>query len=251
MKRIIYICLLLAVPFISLAQESLGSTKEQGDAAYAEKRYADAIAIYETLLEEQGSTLPLHYNLGNAYFKTNQFGKAILNYERALRIDANDEDTNANLEIAQGAIKDKIPQDEVPFYKRWWQGFTGIFSKDLWGVIGVITFIGVLVALFFYFFRKEMRHTSLVIAIVCVVFTILANVPAGSLASVNDSPEAVIMDEMVFIRNAPDDSGTELTKIHEGLKVKVIDEVKDWVKIEADNGNRIIGWVKSKSLERI
>jgi hypothetical protein len=37
MKRIIYICLLLAVPFISLAQESLGSTKEQGDAAYAEK----------------------------------------------------------------------------------------------------------------------------------------------------------------------------------------------------------------------
>lgn len=259
MKGFIYICLLLAMPFAAMAQ----NTKKQGDDAYAyaesikndnDARYAkytEAINIYETVIAEQGGSLPLYYNLGNAYFRINELGKAILNYERALRIDANDKDAKFNLQIAQSNIADKIPQDEVPFYKNWWNSFASLFSKDAWGVIGVITFIGMLVALFFMFFRNHSRVTSLGIAIPCFVITVLANLSAYSLDSSDGLAEAIVMDEMVIIRSSPNDSGTELTEIHEGLKVNVVDEVKDWVKIEADNGNRVVGWVKVISLERI
>ena len=91
------------------------------------------------------------------------------------------------------------------------------------------------------------------VAIVCLLFTIIANVSAYSLGkATKDKAEAVIMDEMVVVKSSPDSSGTELTKIHEGLKVKVLDgSLQDWIKIEADNGNRVIGWVKAKSLEKI
>ena len=251
MKKIIYTFLLLIIPFVSIAQNTTRYTKDQGDVAYSEARYSDAIEIYESILAQQGGSLSLYYNLGNAYYKAGEIGKAILNYERALRIDANDEDTKANLDFVQSKIVDKIPQDEIPFYKRWWNAFTGLFSKDSWGIIGIVAFVVMLTAMFCFYFRNDMRKLSLTVAIICLLFTVIANLSAYSINVVNDTPEAVIMDEMVFIKSSPEDSGTELTKVHEGMKVKIIDEIKDWMKIEANNGNRVVGWVKTKSLERI
>lgn len=251
MKKIIYICLLLALPLSIMAQETVEYTKKQGDEAYADARYTDAITIYESVLAKQGASLSLYYNLGNAYYRNNQPGKAILNYERALRIDANDEDAKANLEFVQSRIVDKIPQDEVPFYKKWGNAIAGIFSQNVWAIIGIITFVGMLVATFFYYFRNRRRAVLLVTIILCLLITIIANISAYSLNSSDASDEAVIMDEMVIVKSSPDSSGTELTKIHEGLKVKIIDEIVDWVKIEADNGNSVTGWVKSQTLERI
>ena len=251
MKRIIYICLLLALPMLSMAQDVTKPTKKQGDDAYAAQNYSEAINIYESVLVEQGGSLAIYYNLGNAYYRNNQLGKAILNYERALRIEPADVDSKVNLEFVQTRIKDKVPHDEIPFYKRWWNAFAGIFSIDTWAVLGVIMFVGTLVALFFYFFRNDLRKITLTSAIICFLFTILANILAYSLKNVGNIPEAVIMDEMVIIKSSPDESGTELMKVHEGLKVKVLDEIKEWVKIEADNGNKVTGYIKAASLEKI
>ena len=253
MKKIISVFLFLILPLVAVSQDFAGYTKEQGDKAYAESRFDDAIAIYEEIIAKHGASLPLYYNLGNAYYRNNQPGKAILNYERALRIDADDEDAKANLEFVQSKIVDKIPQDEVPFYQVWSNSFVSLFSKNVWGIIGIATFITMLVMLFFHFFKSSIRKTSLTIAIICLVLTIVANISALTLSDGGDDvPEGIILDEMVVVKSSPDNSGTELTKIHEGLKVQIIDDaLSDWMKIEANNGNRVVGWIKKKSMERI
>ena len=135
----------------------------------------------------------------------------------------------------------------------WGRAFAGIFSKDTWGVIAVVTFITMLIALFFAIFKRNTRTISIIIASVCLLFTILANVSAFSFANRGtDTPQGVILDEMVVVKSSPESSGTELTKIHEGLKVTIIDDTLDeWVKIEANNGNRVVGWIKKNSMERI
>ena len=257
MKKIISALVFLLMPFAAISQDVAGRayTKELGDSAYAASQFADAITIYETVMAEQGASLPLYYNLGNAYYRTNQLGKAILNYERALRIDANDEDVKANLEFVQNRIVDSVPQDEVPFYKEWGNAVSSLFSKDTWGVIGIVAFVIMLGTVFFLIFRNNARGILLgiAIAIACLVVTIVANMSASSLGNKgNAMPEGVILDEMVLVKSSPDSSGTELTKIHEGLKVTIIDStLADWVKIEANNGNRVVGWIKTKSMERI
>jgi tetratricopeptide (TPR) repeat protein len=253
MKKIISALVFLLMPFAAISQDVAGRacTKELGDSAYAASQFADAITIYETVMAEQGASLPLYYNLGNAYYRTNQLGKAILNYERALRIDANDEDTKANLEFVQNRIVDQIPQDEVPFYKEWGNAISSLFPKDTWGVIGIVAFAIMLATVFFLIFSNNARGILFGIAIVCLVFIIVANMSAKSNIG-NAMPEGVILDEMVLVKSSPDSSGTELTKIHEGLKVTIIDStLADWVKIEANNGNRVVGWIKTKSMERI
>ena len=253
MRKIIYLCLLLAMPFMTVAQEVASSGKQSGDDAYTAARYADAIEIYESVIAEQGGSLPLYYNLGNAYYRSNQPGKAILNYERALRYDANDEDTKANLEYVQSKIVDKIPEDEVPFFSEWANTLYSLFSKDVWAVMGVAAFAMMLAMLLLYFFKGNARKPALIVAVLSLAVTVLSNVAAYNLSATDrEIPEGIILDEMVVVKSSPESSGTELTKIHEGLKVTIIDDaLADWVKIEANNGNRVVGWIKSKSIERI
>ena len=119
--------------------------------------------------------------------------------------------------------------------------------------IGIVAFAMMLATLFFLIFRNNARGILLGISIASLVVTIVANVSARSLGNKGNSmPEGVILDEMVLVKSSPDSSGTELTKIHEGLKVTIIDStLADWVKIEANNGNRVVGWIKTKSMERI
>lgn len=244
---------MLTLPFAVSAQGSTGCTKELGDAAYSEARYNDAIAIYENLITNEGGSLPLCYNLGNAYFRSSHFGKAILNYERALKYDANDADTKANLAYAQSLMLDKLPEDDVPFYQKWGNSILGIFSENVWAIIGIASFIAMLISLFFYFFKNNLRKTSIIVAAISIIIVILANISASKLHSrATNHTAAIILDEMVIVKSSPESSGTELTKIHEGLKVKILDEaLKEWIKIEADNGNKVVGWVKATSLERI
>ena len=170
-----------------------------------------------------------------------------------MKIDAGDEDAKANLEYVQSKIVDKIPQDDVPFYRQWSNSFISLFSKDTWGIIGVVAFVTMLAMLFVYLFKSNGRRISMVVIVVSLLFTIVANLSASALEGNGDEmPEGVILDEMVVVKSSPDSYGTELTKIHEGLKVLIIDDtLADWVKIEANNGNRVVGWVKAKSLERI
>ena len=252
MKNMISAFLLLTLPLLAMSQEN-PTPKQLGDKAYAESRYKDAVAIYEEVLAADGASAALYYNLANAYYRTNQPGKAILNYERALKIDAGDEDAKANLEYVQSKIVDKIPQDDVPFYRQWSNSFISLFSKDTWGIIGVVAFVTMLAMLFVYLFMSNGRRISMVAIVVSLLFTIVANLSASALEGNGDEmPEGVILDEMVVVKSSPDSYGTELTKIHEGLKVLIIDDtLADWVKIEANNGNRVVGWVKAKSLERI
>ena len=252
MKKVISAFLLLALPLVAMSQENL-TQKELGDKAYAESRFADAVAIYESALATDGASAALCYNLANAYYRTNQPGKAILNYERALKIDADDEDAKANLEYVQSKIVDKIPEDYVPFYRQWSNSFIGLFSKDVWGVIGIVSFVAMLAMLFLYLFGSNMRRVSLTVVVVSLLFTAVANLSASAGSGSGDNvPQGVILDEMVVVKSSPDSYGTELTKIHEGLKVLIIDDtLADWVKIEANNGNRVVGWVKAKSLEQI
>ena len=80
MKRLFYIILFCAVPSLLMAGEFVDNgkkvihTKEAGDSAYSQKRFKDALDIYESLIEEGGGTVELHYNLANAAYRMNMLG---------------------------------------------------------------------------------------------------------------------------------------------------------------------------------
>ena len=262
MKKYIYILLFVAMPFGVLAQtadenpeKTTVVTKESGDIAYSEERYQDAIAIYEELLALNGPSIEIHYNLGNAYFRNNMVGEAILNYERALKIDPTDEESKFNLSFAQNYIKDEIPVNDDVFFVRWIKEFVNMAGITTWSVIAVVSFVLMLIAITIFFVCKGsvMRKITLTTFFVTLLMTIVANLSAKHIYSLmNDDSYAIVMNEEVNMKSSPDASGTILLKMHEGRKVRIIDDsLKEWVEVEVDNGKLIVGWVPVQTIERI
>ena len=84
--------ILLAVFLISTVQMAFAATKADADQAYQENKFAEAITAYESILETEGESADIYYNLGNCYYKTKNIAKAVLNYERALLLNPGDAD---------------------------------------------------------------------------------------------------------------------------------------------------------------
>ncbi|MBR3976228.1 MAG: tetratricopeptide repeat protein [Bacteroidaceae bacterium] len=249
MKRILYIAMLLLLP---LAATAGNDAKENGDKAYEEKRYSDAIAIYEEAIKGGNESKQLYYNLGNAYFRNNETGRAILNYERALRLDPADEDVKANLEFANKLTKDEVAEEYEIFLVTWWKAFVNMLSTDTWAIVAVMAFAVSLAGLVMMFLSKNstVRNSGITASAVCFVICIIANFAAySSYSRMTDNSKAIVLKEEVSVMSAPGASAV-LTKVHEGRKLNATDETTGrWTKIELEDGT--VGWVMNSDIERI
>ncbi len=227
------------------------NTISMANEAYQKGSYDEAITLYESVLNE-GESPELYYNLGNAYFKTNQIGKSILNYERALRLNPSFEDAKHNLSLANTKVLDNIEPIEVFFLSQWIENLKSLLGSNEWAVSSILFFVITLVLLLFYVFspKKIVRQTSFFVAIFFFLLSVVFFSFSSSRRNYFEKREAaIVMQGSVTVKSSPDESGTELFLLHEGTKVTVREVVGEWSEIKIADGN--IGWVKNSEIERI
>lgn len=139
-----------------------GVKKAEGDSAYMKNDYVSAIQIYESLLQE-GEAAEVYYNLGNSYYKTDNIGKAILNYERALLLQPDNGDIRTNLEIARSKTVDKTTPIPEIFFVTWIRSLINVLSMDAWAKSGIVFFILLLISLSFFLLSKQVWKKRLVL----------------------------------------------------------------------------------------
>ena len=251
-NRLAYLIAMFILSFSSMTHAQVENTKLEADQAFIEERYAEAVELYEGLLSKEYVSAELHYNLGNAYFKTNQVASAILHYERALKLAPNDEDIQFNLKLANLSIKDKVEDIPQLFFINWWNTVIKTFTTDGWAWNAVVAFaIGLLGFLIFRFSSEEaMKRLTFyagVLSITWGVFSVYA--AQKNFVHAVDDNRAVVFATTVTAKSAPDKKGKDLFVIHEGLVVTVSDELNGWVRIKLSNGD--VGWIQKESVELI
>jgi len=121
-----------------------------------------------------------------------------------------------------------------------------------WAVFTLV-FLGIGLGLFLlYFFsdRLNLRKLAFSFGFVFIVLCIISLAMGFYTDNViNSTSDAIITDVVVTAKSSPDDSGTDLFRIHEGLKVSVKDKSLDWVEIRLSDGR--VGWIKAEALEVI
>lgn len=249
MKR--QIIILLALLFVNSSLWAQ-QTKADADSAYINKEYAQAIEIYESLLQE-GESGEIYYNLGNAYFKQDELGKAILNYERALLLQPGNADVNANLDIARAKTVDKVNPNPEVFFVAWTRALINMLTVDTWGYWGIVCFFCMLTSLGVYFFTKRVqwRKIGFFAAIISLVLCIITNLFAFEQKSkIDHRTDAIVLAPSVTVKSTPSDEGTSLFVIHEGRKVSIKDNsMKDWKEITLEDGK--VGWIPISAIEII
>ena len=220
--------------------------------AYSAGSYSTAADLYNKVAASGYEAPELFYNLGNSYFKMNDYAHAILWYERAKRLDPGNEDIDFNLNVANTKISDKIEPLPVLFYKRWFNGALQFFSVDGWATAGIIFLIGGLLAGVLYLASRFLilRKIGFWSASGLLFLSLISLLMAWSSYSFTKSTaEAIVFAPTITVKSSPDDKSTDLFVVHEGTKVRVMDVINGWYEIRIANGS--VGWLPLSSLEKI
>ena len=245
----------LMIPSLSKAEPMSypDSLWNEGVAAYSAGRWNDAAVAWEGIYDAGIRGSELYYNLASAYFKLGETGKAILFYERALKEDPSDKDVRYNLEFARGMTQDRI--EDVPEFilKTWIKKATYLFSSDLWAVLSILFFAGALALLLLFLLGSSSgaRRTGFFTGIAALLIAVFCFAAASSQrADASRKDEAIVMRPVSSVKSSPSsDSAKDLFVLHEGTKVKILDEVDLWMNIELSDGRQ--GWIATKDIEII
>jgi tetratricopeptide (TPR) repeat protein len=231
---------------------SLEALWSRANDSYAAGEYDVALADYEAILNQGKYSAVLYYNLANTYFKLDQLGKAILYYNRALRLSPTDEDIRHNLEYAEQMTKDSI--EEIPEFvlTTWMKAVRGVCSATAWTIISLIMLVLSLSMALVYLLahRLSLRKTGFyVMAVAGLLFIVTTLFALSERELVVDSREAIVMNSAVSIKSSPDRAAVELFVLHEGTKVYIGSEMAGWAEVRIADGRK--GWIETNRIEKI
>lgn len=225
---------------------------EQAAAAYNNANYDQTIEAYMAILSQGLHSAKLYYNLANAHFKKNELGKAILYYNRALRLKPGDEDIRHNLEYAESSTKDSI--EEIPefFLTTWVRAIRLTLSGNTWTILSLVMLALALgmALLFLLSQRLSLRKTGFYMMSAAAVLYIITTLFAISDRKTNvGHTEAIVMSSSVSIKSSPDRAATELFVLHEGTKLTIGDTIEGWAEVRIADGRK--GWIETSRIEKI
>lgn len=253
-KVVTVVTLLLSLgTSMNIQAKDLDSLWTAGVQAYTDGKFSDASAAWTSIEESGQKSATLYYNLGNAWFKQANYPKAILNYERALRLDPSYSDARYNLEFTSNFVQDKIEPVPEFILKSVARKVCYVMGSNAWAVIFLVLLAAALVMGLLFLLGSSVgkRRAGFYCGIVLLLLS--AGALSFSIWQKSDSVKtdtAIVMSPVSSVKSSPSSgSSKDLFVIHEGTKVTILDEVGSWKNIALADGRQ--GWITSNELEVI
>ncbi|MDR0737991.1 MAG: tetratricopeptide repeat protein [Prevotellaceae bacterium] len=251
MKKIITSILFVVATGILHAQ-IVDSIWVKANNLYASGDYHEAITYYNMIEASGEVSADLFYNIGNAYFKQNIVSKAILYYERAIKLRPGDADISHNLALANAMTVDKIEAVPEFFVFTWIKNLRNGAGTDTWAWLSIIFFtLGLLLfGLFLFAHNITLRKFSFFLSILILLGSINCGVFAYyQKKELHDTSAAIITPAVITVKSSPDTSGKDLFILHEGTKVTILETLGEWQCIKLADGKQ--GWILKFAAEII
>ncbi|MDY6952569.1 MAG: tetratricopeptide repeat protein [Thermodesulfobacteriota bacterium] len=214
--------------------------------AYKEGRFHEAVDGYGRLLDSGHKNGQIYYNLGNAHFRLNRIGQAILNYERAYILMPRDADLNFNLGFARDQTQDAISQPKGFMETTFFWLHTMTLHELSWGFVVVNLFFWAVLLVRLFRPSEWTFYASLIL----LVLWLLAGASFGvKYFQEQTDDRAVILAEEADVLAGPATEDTLLFKLHEGAIVLLERSEDGWSLVSLSDNKR--GWVQKKGLEKI
>lgn len=213
---------------------------QEANAAYSRGDLPRAISLYEELIHENGYAPGVLYNLANSYAEAGRTGKAILNYERALKLDPNDSDIIGNLQLVRSAsglfTRDATVSERLLHLlsMNQWTGLAGV---------GALALTAILVL--------SVRFRFSPAALTLLSLSCLAMITAGTVATLALRQEwsggVVTGDSRLLI--SPFEGAATAGNIQEGRIIYPKNEHEDYIFVEDETGRQ--GWLPKSTVEPV
>jgi tetratricopeptide (TPR) repeat protein len=225
---------------------------QNANQAYQAGNFTLAVEQYETIL--RGGKLfskELYYNLGNGYFRLNQVGRSILNYERAARLAPADADIQTNLAVVRGRVTDDVEAVSEVFFVKWYRILRGVFAADTWAVFGLFfLWLGAgSFAVWLLGKQRTWKKRGFIVGCVTLILSLLIFLMTNNAAKISEATFGIVMLKETPFRNAPNENAAITANLHEGVKVEIVDKIGALTKVKLANGEE--GWVAETDIEKI
>lgn len=251
MRRILIVT---AISFMALVNASgnLDSLFTSAGEAYSEGKFELAISLYDEILQKGYESPELYYNMGNAAFRSNKLGYAILYYNKSLKLDPRNDASRKNLSYVSIFREDQLESVPEFFLGSWIRGFFRIFPLKIWSILSLGLFGLFLLGTITYVFApslgiKKMGFSTGVFALFFFIISLSASINRNK--EIVHPSKGILVTPSVVVKSTPSDSGTELFVLHEGTAIVKQEIVGEWTEIRISDGR--IGWIPSSSYEMI
>ncbi|GHS87721.1 BatE protein [Bacteroidia bacterium] len=225
--------LLSATPVVSFLQANQN---------YVDGNYAEAERLYSHILDSGVESAEIYFNLGNCYFRMGNYPQAILNYERARRLDKHDPAIITNLKITRTKLIDRFEELPDVFFVRWWKQFTGLMSYNSWAILFLSLFFFCFCAIALYltaaFYAVKIR--SFYVAVALFVMSGICFTSAVYEHALLSKEIGIVSSNKVGIYSVPNNTNQKFT-VNSGTKVEVLDKVGNYWQVRTSDGNS--GWI--------
>lgn len=245
---IIYIGLLLPASSYATRADSL---KLVGDSLYDTQLYVEAAAAYEDALKD-GRNAAVLQNLGNAYFRMNDFTKATVAYERALRIEPSNKQLRHNVALCATKIEDRFAQKQEMFFVTWTRALRDSISTDAWAVLGVFFFLLFICGLALYQLSERQRLRKLGFfggGFMLLLFLATQMFAMSQRSELRNRQRAVVTASPAQLHESSAPQSRSERELHPGVGVTLTDSTREAYEVELPDGTR--GWMLRGDVERI
>lgn len=244
MKRNLTVILFCGWAISLQSQTAFDEANEQ----FRQAHFSEATAIYHQIEAEGFENDALFYNLGNAYFRQNKMGKAILYYHKTLKVNPNHSDAAHNLLLAEKRVVDKFQPVPTPPIQQVFADVSSVGSTDFWAITGLgFMLLGVVFFALFVFGKRRTLISTMAAA--CIIIGALFQGMAYGKQQLSHQMFAILQQQNVYVKSAPANSAQDLYIIHEGAKLRVHEEFEGWAKVTLPDGRP--GWLPTDSYEKI
>lgn len=246
---------LLVLCFILIDLSLFADSKQDftnGCAFYSQKQYTEALNAFLQINKRNEGSSVVYENIGNCYFKLNEYHLAILYYEKGLKIEPNNEDLNYNLAIAKTRIVDKIESLPQLFIVKWWNDIVDLKNERTWTILSLFMFslflflLGAFIVSRYSAKRKFYFFASIFALCLSVLIGLISYSSYQKQCSIS---EAILISPSLDVKSSPDINSKTIFILHQGSKVELKDKINDWYEIKIANGN--LGWAKKTNFEKI
>lgn len=240
------------------------------DSAYRKGNYEEAVKEYLKVENTFGTSASLLFNLGNSYFQLNDFAKAKLCYERALKLAPGNKSIKNNIQFIDEKILSKnqadlggklrrISYDEDSFSNAFYAFVSQGTGSDTWAWLAAIAFILAIACTGIYFFVTVVsaRKFGFFIGIIFYIFSglFLAFAFCSDYAFRTQDDAVVTIFKTPLLSEPEKDSKPATTPLNAGTKVKILEimpkdsENPQWYKVRMNSENS--GWISASDIEII
>jgi tetratricopeptide (TPR) repeat protein len=216
-------------PALSLEFDSANRLYEQG-------KFRDAISAYQKIIQTGRVSPALYFNLGNAFFKSGEVGRAVAAYRQAERMDPRDPDLRANLQF----VRSQIPGPTLSPGR--WERWLGRLTLNEWAVLAAIALWSWLLLLALGQLWPAWRQSLRTFQLIGGIGTVALGGCLGATLLAGSAQTAIVITDDAAVRNGPLDEAPAAFTVHDGAELTVLDHKNDWWQVSA--GDRRIGWLK-------